>query len=301
MGPSEIRRAYFTCRAGPDAGYPLDVRLGVDGALSRQARRVVCWGGGRMAFAAAAEALEELCGFSLSDAAIRRACQAEAPAIVAWQATAEAACAAFHRADGLPEFQTDAAKVNTDTGWRDVKIGIFARRPAGEPATAAEGDDRAPPPPTARVAFAAVETSAVFGARWARWAARLGIDAPARLSVLADGAESIWDQVAAPLPGATEVLDISHACEHLADASKAPFGAGTAAASTWLEGGRSRLLSDGWWGLCEQIGESLVSDPPAATQAAMDALTTSFSKHHTRLNYAHRLHGSSALPVKSLC
>lgn len=140
-----------------------------------------------------------------------------------------------------------------------------------------------------------METSAVFGARWARWAARLGIDDPARLSVLADGAESIWDQGAAPLPGATEVLDISHACEPLADASKAPFGAGTAAASTWLEGGRSRLWSDGWGGLGEQIGASLGSDPPAATQAALDALTTSFSKHHTRLNYAHRLHTGQSI------
>lgn len=295
LGPTEIRRAYFTCPACSEGGYPLDDRLGVAGSLSRQARRVVCWVGGRMAFAQAAEALDQLCGFSLSDEAIRRACHAEAPAIAAWHETAEAVAAAFRRADGLPEFQTDATKVNTATGWRDVKIGIFAVRPPGEPATAAEWDDRALPSPAARVAFAAVETSEVFGARWSPWAARLGIDDPAELSVLADGAEWIWDQVAMHFPGAAEVLDIYHAGEHLADASKALFGEGTEAAQAWFEASRSRLLSDGWWGLCERIGEVLADDLSAPTQAAMDGLTTYFSKHHARLNYARRLHAGQSI------
>jgi hypothetical protein len=73
---------------------------------------------------------------SICDQAIRRACQLEAPAIAAWCATAEAACSEFRRADGLPEFQTDAAEVNTESGWQDVKIGVFAKREAGEPTTA---------------------------------------------------------------------------------------------------------------------------------------------------------------------
>ena len=69
------------------------------------------------------------------DQAIRRAYQPEAPAIVAWCATAEAAWSEFRWAEGLPEFQTDAAEVNNESGWRDVKIGVFAKREAGEPTT----------------------------------------------------------------------------------------------------------------------------------------------------------------------
>ena len=63
------------------------------------------------------------------------------------------ACAPFTRAAGAVEFQTDAAKVNTATGWRDIKIGIFAKRPAGQPATPEQFDSRELPQPTARVAF----------------------------------------------------------------------------------------------------------------------------------------------------
>ncbi|WP_169981428.1 hypothetical protein [Tautonia rosea] len=128
-----------------------------------------------MAFAQAAENLREIGGWSLSDKLIRQTCQAEAPAIAAWRDSAEAACTGFRDAEGLPEFQTDEAKVNTDTGWRDMKVGIFAKRPAGRPATAAEWEGRELPRPAARVAFAAIEPSERFGARWRPWAERLGL------------------------------------------------------------------------------------------------------------------------------
>lgn len=290
LGGLSLRRAYFTCAACGLGASPRDQRLGIDGLLSRQARRLVCWAGGRMAFAQAAEALEQLGGWTVSDETIRQACQAEAAAIATWRGRAEAATAGFRAADGVPEFQTDAAKVNTDTGWRDVKIGIFAKRPPGEPATAADWESRELPRPTARVAFAAIEPSEAFGARWLPWAERLGLHDPTQLSVLADGAEWIWDQVASQFPGAAELIDIYHASAHLSDAGKALFGAGTEAAAAWLETGRQRLLSDGWWGLCAQIGPALVDRPDATCQAVMDELTTDFSKHTTRLNYAHRLH-----------
>jgi hypothetical protein len=123
LGWLSVRRAYFTCAACGLGQYALDQRLGITGTLSRQARRVVCWAGGRMAFTQAAENLQEIGGWSVSDELIRQVCQAEAPVIDAWRATAEAASAGFRDAEGLPEFQTDAAKVNTETGWRDVKIG----------------------------------------------------------------------------------------------------------------------------------------------------------------------------------
>ena len=52
-------------------------------AARAQARRVVCWAGGRMAFAQAAETLQEIGGWSLSDELIRQTCQAEAPSTTA--------------------------------------------------------------------------------------------------------------------------------------------------------------------------------------------------------------------------
>lgn len=289
IGRLSIRRAYFTC-AGCGAGeYAADRRIGLEGALSRQGRRVVCWAGGRSSFAEASASLREIGGWTVSDETIRRACRAEAKAMAAWRADSGRACEDFLAAEGFVEFQTDAAKVNTDTGWRDVKIGIFARRPRGEPATSEDWAGRVLPPPTARVAFVGLESSEVFGARWPPWASRLGLGDPTALSVLGDGAEWIRNQAAERFPGAAQVLDVYHASEHLAAASRAVHGEGPVATAWWRES-RRRMVGDGWWGLCERIGGALSADPTPACQAAMDALTTYFSKHTTRMNYAHRLH-----------
>ncbi len=99
----------------------------------------------------------------------------------------------FAEAAGDVEFQTDAAKVNTTEGSRDMKIGIFARRERGEPATPAEWDDRYLPAPTTRAAFAAIETIDDFAPRWKGWAARLEIEDLSTITVLGDGAEWIWN------------------------------------------------------------------------------------------------------------
>ena len=70
-----------------------------------------------------------------------------------------------------------------------MKIGIFARRDRGEPATSAEWDERDLPAPTVRVAFSAIEPIEEFAPHWGEWATRLGIDDFATITVLGDGAE----------------------------------------------------------------------------------------------------------------
>lgn len=288
IGRISVRRAYFACAGCATGEYAADRRIGLQGALSRQGRRVVCWAGGRASFAEAAASLLEIGGWTVSDETIRRACLAESKAMAAWRADSGGACEDFHGADGLAEFQSDAAKVNTDTGWRDVKIGIFAKRPAGPPSTSEDFTDRVLPPPTARVAFVGLESSDRFGARWRPWALRLGLGDPTALSVLGDGAEWIWNEATDQFPGAAQVLDVYHASEHLATAARVIHGE-TAEATSWWHESRRRMVGDGWWGLCERIGAALIAHPSAACQAAMDGLTTYFSKHTGRMNYAHRL------------
>ena len=202
IGRISVRRAYSTCAGCGTGGYAADRRIGLEGALSRQGRRVICWAGGRASFAEAAASLQEIGGRAVSDETIRRACLAESGAMAAWRADSGRACEGFHAAGGHAEFQCDAAEVNTEAGWRDVKVGIFAKRPAGQPATSEDFAERALPPPTARVAFVGLESSDGFGARWGPWAERLGLGDPTALSVLGDGAEWIWNEAAEQFPGA---------------------------------------------------------------------------------------------------
>ena len=126
-----MRRVDFTCAGCGTGEYAADRRIGLQGALSRQGRRGICGAGGRASFAEAAASLREIGGRTVSGETIRRACLAESKAMAAWRAGRGRACEDFRAADGLAEFQSDAAKVNTDTGWRDGRIGIFAEIGSG--------------------------------------------------------------------------------------------------------------------------------------------------------------------------
>lgn len=295
LGAVVLWRAYFSCRACGLGGYSADRLLGLDGFLTRRATRLICLLGGRNAFAVAERLLAECCGWKVSDERIRRACQAEATRIAAFGASSPAVAGVFAAAAGDVEFQTDAAKVNTTGGWRDMKVGIFARRERGEPATPAQWDRRDLPAPTTRAAFAAIEAIDDFAPRWGVWATRLGIEDRAAITVLGDGAEWIWNAASGQFGPCHQVLDIDHAAEHLADAGKGLFGAGTPAAAAWLERGRGLLLSDGWAGLCDHIGATLEEAPERAGHAALAELTGYFAAHTARLNYCHRLYTGQSI------
>ena len=295
LGKVVIWRAYFACTSCGLGGYFADRILGISGYLTRQATRLVCLLAGQNSFAITQRLLAECCGWTVSDETIRRACQAEAPVIAQFRADSPAVAAAFAAAPGDVEFQTDAAKVNTTEGWRDMKIGIFARRERGESATSAEWDDRDLPDPTIRVGFAAIEPIDEFAPLWGQWADRLGITDRSTITVLGDGAAWIWNAATEQFGNCTQVLDIYHAAEHIADAGKALFGDQTAAAAAFLEQGRSLLLSDGWAGLCDHIGATLTTAPEMAGHAALGEVTGYFASHTERLNYCHRLHTGQSI------
>ena len=175
-----------------------------------------------------------------------------------------------------------------------MKIGIFARRERGEPATPAEWDERHLPVPTTRAAFAAIEAIDDFAPRWSQWAARLAIEDLTKITVLGDGAEWIWNAASRQFGGCHQVLDIYHAAEHIAAAAKRRFGEGTAA-TEWLNRGRGLLLSDGWAGLCDHLGQTLATDNTPDGRAALDELTSYFAAHTERLNYCHRLYTGQSI------
>lgn len=295
LGAIVIGRVYFACRGCGLGGSFADRILGLDGFLTRQATRLICLLGGRKSFAEAEQLLAECCGWKISDERIRQACVDEATRIAAFRADSPAIPEAFAAAAGDIEFQTDAAKVNTTGGWRDMKIGVFARRQRGKPATPADWDDRDLPRPTTRFAFAAIESIDDFAPHWGQWADRLGISDRATISVLGDGAEWIWNAAAREFGDCPQILDIYHAAEHIADAGKNLFGDGTAAASAWLEEGRGLLLSDGWAGLCDHIGATLTKAPELAGHAALGELTGYLAGHSGRLNYCHRLYTGQSI------
>ena len=240
--------------------------------------------------------LKELCGWHVSDERIRQACYAEAKAIATWRTSEDPAVTQpFREAVGAPEFQTDATKVNTKEGWRDMKIGVLARRKPGASAEADDWTQRELPRPTVRLAFAAIEDIDTFALRWGDWAERLGLPAFDQLSVIADGAEWIWNAAADQFPGHRGCLDIFHASEHLHATAAVLHGEGTDDAHAWHDAARNALLRDGWYGLSEHVGHTLTKPVPDAGRTALEAMVAYFVKHSTRLNYCLRLRQGLAI------
>lgn len=285
--------ANYRCR---DALCPLDERLGLDGYASSHARRLLCLAGASWSFDTARAHLQTFCGLSVSDEFIRQTTLHEAPKMETWLRSATEVSTAFMQAEGEIEFETDATKVNTREGWRDAKIGIFAKRPRGPSADSSQWNTRTLPKPTARYAFAAIEECQIFAQRWTASAEHLGIDPLSpELTVLGDGAEWIWNRATERFPHAAHVLDVFHSVEKIAEASKTYLGEG-AVATTACERGRNHLLADGYEGLVDWLGE-LSQQPPApgGDGAALGAMMNYFAGHRDRLNYALRLHRGQSI------
>jgi hypothetical protein len=250
--------------------------------------RMACLLGVQQSFARTEQALREVAGWDLDDNTVRRLCHA-----VAKQANGSrqdrATAQAFADAAGDLELQMDAGKVNTLEGWRDVKVGVFARRERGEPTTAAEWDDRDLPSPAVRSVVAAVEQASAFGERCAAEARRLELADPTALSVLGDGAEWIPNLSTRHFPGSRGLLDIYHGAEKIADGAKAVFGDKSEAAKSQAQRGRLRLLEDGYWGVMDWVAE--VGSQLAAGEdgAALGGVLNYFAGQQERLGYAVRL------------
>jgi hypothetical protein len=248
-----LRRRYFTCRRCGLHAHPLDERLGVDDFVSPHAQRLICLLGAEHSFERSARLLREVAGLCVCDNTVRRLCDEHGGTARTWQREDAEASGPFRRARGDAEFQTDGTSVNTTGGWRELRLSIFAKRPRGEPVTDLDAwaDERLPAP-TARIATAAIRTSAALGPQWRRMAGRLGIERTVALSVVADGAKWIWAELDKNLPGAAGVLDIYHASEHLHAAALAR-GFDAEAAQAWYESRRRTLLESGASGLLEEL------------------------------------------------
>jgi hypothetical protein len=283
-----VRRSYFTCAVCQQGEFGADRILGIDGYLTPGARRMACLAGVQQSFARAEQLLDELAGWQLDDETIRRVCHQTAYQA---QGTREErlTAALFAQAPGDYEVHIDAGKANTLDGWRDVKVTVFAKRKRGEPATAAQWDERALPRPTVRSVIAAVEEASVFGERCAAEARRLQLPDSEQVSVLGDGAEWIWNLQQRHFPDAAGLLDVFHGRGHVADGAKGIFGEGTEATKQHTEGGQQRLLEDGYDGVTQWVGEVASQISPGGDGAALGSMLNYFASHQDRLNYALRL------------
>lgn len=269
--------------------YAADARLGIAGGQTRQARRLLCLAGTSWSFASARANLREMSGLRVAANTVRNVCQTEARHVEQWQANAPQAAAEYANSSGEIEFYTDGTCVNTTEGWKEMRLGVFTKRPLGAAARPDQWDQRTLPSPTARHVFAAIESADAFATRWPLVASRLGIRSRKRIDVVADGARWIWDRVTLHWSQAVGTLDIYHALEHVASAGKALYGEATPETRRWTEQARDTLLHSGYAGMKHLLAESRLVAVRGSQRRGLDELEHYLDSHENHLDYARRL------------
>jgi len=288
-GVVKLQRRYLRCPVGCGGIFPLDERLGVRSYVTWQGQRLLSLAAGSWSYDQAAELLQEFCGMRVSDTTIRAIAQQHGGHMRRWQQEEPGACAAFQQAEGEAEFATDGTSVNTSAGWREMRVGVFAKRQRGKARTVVHWEERHLPAPTARVAFTGLVRADSFGGQWRHWANRLGLKQTDELTVLADGARWIWKQVDRHLPGAHGVLDIYHASAHLHETAAVLHGEQTKAARRWVESRRRSLLDGGAATVLKIFADERKTLRSPRHRASLDDLCDYLRPHLAHTGYRHRL------------
>ena len=204
------------------------------------------------------------------------------------------------QAEGEAEFYTDGVQVKTMEGWREMRVSVFAKRKATEPAEPEQWEQRTLEKPECRLAWAAIAASDQIGASWELMLARLGLQCTPRLSVLADGARWIWDEAAQRFRVVADVewvVDVYHVCEKVQGCAKEMFGIGSTTTETWATAKVEELIRIEGPKFIEGMERERAAATNQKSRDALDGLIGYLSHNRDSLWYRTRL--AEGLPIGS--
>jgi hypothetical protein len=241
-------------------------------------------------FDKAQKRLLKFCGIKLSSNTIKMLCDQESAKMKQWQENNPQSWNEFVATEGEIEFTVDGTCVNTLDGFKEVRVGIYSKREPGKSEPPQKWASRHLPKPHVSIAFAAIEEKDVFRLRWGHWLNRLKITDPVMVSVLADGAQWIWDSVFLEFSGkARENLDIFHALEYLSNKGDALFGKETAEYTWWYETMKWDLLDGGVAPLLDRVQTMVQMEQLDKNKEVLRVLENYLVFHSGRTNYRERL------------
>jgi hypothetical protein len=237
LGPVTIARAWYHCAACKHGLAPRDAELGVAGtSLSPGLAAMNDQAAATAPFAKAAGLLEDLAGVRLTVKRVERAAEASGAAQAAAVRERSALIAGrkmvplppspvpdmlYGAIDGtgvtMTAKETAGRQGKGEDGrarTREVKLGVFF--------TQDDVDDDGYPVRDAGSSsyIATFEPAAAFGDLVKAEGIRRGADHVRQLTLLGDGAAWIWTIATDKFPGATQIVDLFHAREHLHDLAR---------------------------------------------------------------------------------
>jgi len=235
-----VRHVYYCHECGRTHA-PLDEALGLDGTqYSKRARQWCLRIGAALPFAEGEEMLRELTAVQ-ADASVIEAFCARAGSRMEEDVQARtekpaspAACAHEHLYVGVDGVH---APIRDDQRpWQEVRTGVVF--------TATAGTDG--PTLDQREYLAFLGTMEDFAPRLWECASRWGALHEPHITFLGDGAPANWSLAELLFPGAMQILDFYHACEHLRAIRDLLFGADDPGGITWLDQQCHRLKAGRW-------------------------------------------------------
>ena len=238
VGAVSYTRWYAVDAAG-GRGFPADQALGIiRGCTPGAAKRLCHMGAKSQSYAEAAEALELLAGIQASPNTIQRLVGAVGPDMAAW-ARERAPATVPPQRDVAVCLQMDmtgvrllrkylgsvAGKDGPPKG-RQIKCGVVFLLERG-------ADGRYHKVPDSSVHVLSFGDVTDFSAELDKAREKLGAGPVARLIVISDGAEWIWNIVADRFREAFAVVDFWHAAEHLNELCEFVHGKGAAASASF--------------------------------------------------------------------
>jgi len=255
----EVQRAYYHCPGCQSGLVPKDQELDVVGSsFSPGVRRMMGRVGAKQPFEQGRGDLEELAGVVVQTKQVERVsaqlgaqveafCQREREAILTGKLAPllPAVPILYIAMDGtgvpvVPR-ETEGRRGKDATGkakTREAKIGcVFTQTKQDEEGYPIRDED-------STTYVGAIETVEAFGPRIYAEAVRRGLRQAQKVVVLGDGGPWIWGIAAQYFPWATEIVDLYHAREHLANLGKIVYGPASTEAKQWAVA-RSEQLDDG--------------------------------------------------------
>ena len=255
----EVQRAYYHCPGCQSGLVPKDQELDVVGSsFSPGVRRMMGRVGAKQPFEQGRGDLEELAGVVVQTKQVERVsaqlgvqveafCQREREAILTGKLAPllPAVPILYIAIDGtgvpvVPR-ETEGRRGKDATGkakTREAKIGcVFTQTKQDEEGYPIRDED-------STTYVGAIETAEAFGPRIYAEAVRRGLRQAQKVVVLGDGGPWIWGIAAQYFPWATEIVDLYHAREHLANLGKIVYGPASTQAKQWAVA-RSQQLDNG--------------------------------------------------------
>jgi hypothetical protein len=255
----EVQRAYYHCPDCQSGLVPKDQDLDVVGSsFSPGVRRMMGRVGAKEPFEQGRSDLEQLAGVVVETKQVERIsaqlgaqveafCRREREAILVGKVApllpAVPILYIAIDATGVPVVprETEGRRGKDASGkakTREAKIGcVFTQTKQDEQGYPIRDDD-------STTYVGAIETAEAFGPRIYAEAVRRGLRQAQRVVILADGGPWIWGIAAQYFPGSTEIVDLYHAREHLANLGKVVYGSTSIQATQWTEA-RSEQLDAG--------------------------------------------------------